>query len=108
LKRPPTLLTTASSRSSSSILVSLRLGQDITDPPHRFIHVVINDLVAIPVGQSQFASGFRQSPPNCRKRIEPPPPQGAFRLRYTRCKDLRVFVRHVCRPQPIAERVQSA
>src|SRR5262245_36512853 len=69
LKRRPTLLTMASSRSSSSIGSYLRkLGShlrglsshlrglnDIADFPHGLFDVVVDDLVRIAVGRGQLA-----------------------------------------------------
>src|SRR3972149_6153645 len=55
LKRPPTLLTISSSRSSSSMREASALCQDIADLFDRVVQIVIDDLVPIPVGQSQFA-----------------------------------------------------
>src|SRR6187399_776652 len=62
LNRPPTLLTIASSRSSSSMDLPFWGTDDIANLLDRPVHVVVDHLVLIAIGKGQLAAGHFEPP----------------------------------------------
>ena len=64
LNRPPIFLTISSSRNSSIIVGSSPIlsGQNLANLLDRLVHVVVDDLILVAVGQGQLAIGLGQPP----------------------------------------------